>query len=186
MIIQVRGTSGSGKSTVIRKVMEKLSPWVPMRDQENKKRQKPLYYLSRDFPIAVLGHYESQCGGCDTIGSAKQIYETIQRLTPGIVPRTILCEGLLLSEDTKWSLQLKNLKAIFLTTPVEECLRRIEGRRKEAGNEKPLNPHNTVNRVGVIERARVKLEKAGVDCRQCSSEEAPEVIMQLLHTKEYK
>jgi hypothetical protein len=181
MIIQIRGTSGSGKSTVMRRVMEGAGTWIA-HNQEGRKR--PLYYTCNDLKgVAVLGHYESACGGCDTVGSAREVFELILSLPQ----YTILCEGLLLSEDVKWSSQLKDLHVLFLTTPLEQCLTQIKQRRTEAGNEKPLNPENTSNRVATIERARVKLSQVeGVHCYRCSANQAPRIILNWLHAAEGK
>lgn len=182
MIIQIRGTSGSGKTSVMREVMKHFSwekVYVP-------KRKKPLYY--RHNGIVVMGHYEdSACGGCDTIGSAPQVWKEIQKLDP-VEASVVLCEGLLLSEDVKWATVMHEeedeggpgLRIVYLTTPVEECLRRIQKRRDAVGNTKPLNPLNTTRRVGVIEKSRLKLLAEGVDCRRCSSEQAPRIIMKWL------
>jgi hypothetical protein len=168
MIIQIRGTSGSGKSTVMRKVMDLVGVWEPVYKEG---RKQPLYYTSNG--IVVLGHYNSPCGGCDTIGSARAVFDLIKSIDAKI----IICEGLLLSEDVKWSSQLTDLRVIFLTTPLDQCLTWIAGRREKAGNDKPLNPSNTTNRVGVIERARMKLSLVGVQCSQCSAGKAPSVII---------
>jgi hypothetical protein len=174
-VIQIRGTSGSGKTTVMRRVMEALGPWTS-RFQEG--RKNPLYYSNQEG-VWVLGHYEATCGGCDTIGSAGKVYELIrvvQERYKAFIP-IILCEGLLLSEDVKWSSQLEDLRIVFLTTPPETCVEQIKGRRAEAGNEKPLNTANTLNRVPVIERGRVKLEALGVTCRRAPSEQAVRIIL---------
>lgn len=170
MIIQIRGTSGSGKSTVMRCILESLE-W---KSVYKKGRKQPLYYTSGS--IAVLGHYESPCGGCDTIGSAKAVFDLVQELDYPIV----LCEGLLLSEDVKWSIQLEDLRVVYLTTPLEQCIRQIEGRRREAGNQKPLNTENTSRRVAVIERSRIKLLERGVKCLRLSANQAPRVILKWL------
>lgn len=169
MIIQIRGTSGSGKSTVVRRILNYFGSWS---FQYIKGRKKPLFYTHSNG-LVILGHYESPCGGCDTIGSARAIYDLIQRLQ---APR-VLCEGLLLSEDVKWSSQLDNLRALFLTTPVEVCLARIRVRRLAAGNNKPLSEKNTRNRVAIIERARVKLLAAGILCQRCSQRQAAKIIL---------
>jgi len=168
MIVQIRGTSGSGKSTAMRKVMKAIGGWEPIY---KKGRRQPLYYQSGS--VALLGHYESPCGGCDTIGSARQVYDTIQTLPHEV----LLCEGLLLSEDTKWSSQLPDLRVVFLTTGLDTCLDRIGERRRASGNDKPLNPKNTTGRVRTIERARVKLENVGVCCRRASADQAPGLIL---------
>lgn len=178
MIIQIRGTSGSGKTTVMRRIMDSLGFW---NGQFVEGRKKPLYYCNDDNPrLIVLGHYEATCGGCDNIGSAAKVFETIHRVCPTVedVTRSIvLCEGLLLSEDTKWSLQLPDLRVCFLTTDLDRCLKQVEGRRRAAGNTDPLDPENTSRRVSVIERARVKLTEAGVYCRRASPEQAPGMIL---------
>jgi hypothetical protein len=154
----------------MRQVIHGLGDWVP---QFVEKRKQPLYYHHVDFDLVVLGHYGSPCGGCDTIGSARAVYELIQQIDA----KVILCEGLLLSEDTLWSSQLANLRVLFLTTPIQQCLTWIGDRRIAAGNVKPLNPNNTVNRVATIERARQKLVKLGVPCRRASAKQAPEIVL---------
>lgn len=169
MIIQIRGTSGSGKSTVMRQVKDAIGKrWQPIHKPG---RKQPLYYTHGG--IALLGHYESPCGGCDTIGSARAVYTLINTLAFPV----ILCEGLLLSEDVKWSSQLPDLHVAYLTTPLETCLAQIRERRKQAGNDKPLNEANTSNRVHVIERSRLKLSNLGVVCRRCSANQATLVIL---------
>ena len=173
MIIQIRGTSGSGKSTVMRTVMGNSRLWNAVIEPP---RRKPLFYLN-DSDWAVLGHYETQCGGCDTIGSAKAVYDLIGTFRG----TNILCEGLLLSEDTKWTLQMSDVRVLYLATDVEECIRRIQKRRREAGNDKPLNESNTRNRVAVIDRSRVKLETAGVYCRRAPSTQAPRIIQRWIN-----
>lgn len=180
MIVQIRGTSGSGKSTAMREIMRGLGEWEPVYSSG---RKKPLYY--RRPEAVVLGHYESPCGGCDTIGSARQVYDlaaTLQVVNSG---RAILCEGLLLSEDVKWSKQMPGLRVVFITTPVEECIERIKARRADAGNDRPLNESNTRNRVAVIERARIKLMEAGVECRRASSAQASRIVLRWLRDLGY-
>jgi hypothetical protein len=183
VILQLRGTSGSGKSTAMRAFMslveETSGPWTPAYAEG---RKKPLYYRHLQRRLAVLGHYESQCGGTDTIGSAREVFELIQSLPAKI--EHVICEGLLLSEDVKWTSRLPDCTVLFLNTPLETCLRQIEGRRKEKGNEKPLDPKNTVNRVATIERARVRLTEAGVRCIRCSPRQAPGKILELLPVME--
>ena len=179
MIIQVRGTSGSGKSTVIRRVMEKTNDW---QDINITGRTKPLYYISQELNVALLGHYESACGGCDNVGSAAKVFDLIKEIQskPVTKHRTILCEGLLLSEDTKWSQQLDNLHVVYLNTPLNTCLKQIRARREAAGNDKPLNPSNTVNRVAVIERSRQKLTDLGVSCYHLPFDAAVKKVLELI------
>jgi hypothetical protein len=168
VIIQLRGTSGSGKSTLMKALMKGMGPWTPFYEDG---RKKPLfYYNAQDW--VVLGHYESACGGCDTIGSAAEVYTLWSKLAGGTFngnPRNFLMEGLLLSEDVKWTTEMDRtdvVRAMFLATDVEVCINQIKKRRSEVGNAKPLNENNTRNRVPVITRAQVRLVEAGVICRR--------------------
>ena len=157
------------------RVMDSLKPWTP---HQIAGRKQPLYYTAES--LVILGHYNTPCGGCDTIGSARAVYDLIQSLDYWDTGRIVLCEGLLLSEDTRWSSKLLDLRCLFLTTPLERCLENIVSRRKAAGNDKPLSTTNTVNRVQVIERARVKLLEAGVRCIRCSADQAPRIILKMV------
>lgn len=189
MIIQVRGTSGSGKSTVVRKVMESLGEWengiLSGNEIASTTKGCPLYSTHKG--IVVIGHYKTVCGGGDRIkkpdgrsGAVPTLYNLICSLQFSY----LICESIILSEDTKWTLELaktNQIRIIFLTTPVEECISRIKGRREKVGNEKPLNEKNTRNRVATIERARVKLtDQPNVECRWASSEQAPRLILSWL------
>ena len=178
MIIQIRGTSGSGKTTVMREVMKGGGEW---KKNYLEGRKKPISYVSESGRVAVLGHYEATCGGCDNIGSAPKIYDQYQAHSDY---QFVISEGLLLSEDTKWTKQLleegKEVRIIFLTTETEECLERVRKRRREAGNDKPLKEDNTRNRVGVIERARQKLlalSHPNLRIRRAPSTQASKILL---------
>lgn len=182
MIIQVRGTSGCGKTTVVRTVMNLLGgqPKV-LKPIYVPERKRPLYYT--DGRISVIGSYENPCGGCDTISG----YITLVSLVREQVRQgPVLMEGLLLSEDVKNTLTLprERLRILFLNTPLDVCLDRIKARRKAKGNDKPLSETNTANRVKTIARARTRLEEAGIDCRTTTCDQAPKLILQWLRREE--
>ena len=66
MIVNVGGTSGSGKTHIARHIIELYDQRTPIM-KEN--RKKPLAYLfhRNDGPsLYVIGHYEGRGGGCDT------------------------------------------------------------------------------------------------------------------------
>ena len=179
MIIQFRGTSGSGKTTAMRAAANALAPfpeeWAKIHTEG--RRQPESYQLDH---VHILGHYESACGGCDNIGSARAVFELVEKTLRNDPEAIILCEGLLLSEDKKWAkqlAQLTNLKIIYLTTDVEECITRVKSRRKKAGNDKPLKEDNTRKRMSVIERSRLELSFSGVICRRATTEQAAGVAL---------
>lgn len=171
MIIQVRGTSGSGKSWVVHTLMKELSEmWIPVKGRwKNKKRRIPLYYvtkLTNGKIVVVCGGYESTCGGCDNIGSAKHVFWLYAKIRESFPTAVIISEGLLLSEDSKWTIKAQEMgwepRAVFLSTDVDLCIDQINARRKAAGKNEPIPETNTRKRVEVIKRAKVKLKDAGV------------------------
>lgn len=167
MIIQIRGTSGSGKSTIVKELMEeKALSGSKLRVTEEGRRQPLGYIVSGGGPqIAVPGHYETACGGCDTLPSYDRIFELIRQSRA--MGWNVLFEGLLVSEEVKRTFQLHQdypgeLVVIFLNTPVEVCLESIRARRAARGDERPLKEDNTRNRVKTIIRACTILLEAGV------------------------
>lgn len=167
MIIQIRGTSGSGKTWAMRKLVDQFAPWLPHYVEG---RKKPIYSMHKN--VYLLGHYESNCGCCDNIGSAKAVYDLICSFYT--TDKIVLCEGLLLSEDVKWSSLLADLRVIYLTTPLEQCLAQIRARRASVGNNKPLNEKKTTHRVDGVKRSHTRLLAKGITCRSCTAEEAVE------------
>ena len=186
MIIQPRGTSGSGKSWVVRNVIKRLTEYGWELEPHYRTRgRRPYYYTSRRG-LVILGHYERpEGGGCDDVdlSSPREIYELIREIAPNPDKRIVLCEGVLLSEDVKHTTlgkhdgTLPDVKPIFLTTGMEKCLEQILSRRETVGNTRPLNQLKHVVRGGTIERSRLRLIVAGVSCRRMPSKQAVEVIL---------
>lgn len=175
MIIEVRGTSGSGKTTIVKGFLDRAKNvkeiFVP-------KRRKPLYYSCELYGkrTAVMGHYESACGGCDSIGSAPETYRAIESVKNKF--DVVLSEGLLWSEDVIWTERFgkENVKVLFLTTSEEECIRRVYNRRKEAGKTGEFNAPKAVRRILTIERTRPRLLDLGFPCIRASSNQATSII----------
>lgn len=179
MIIQIRGTSGSGKTWVMKEFMKGYD-WEP---EFKPPRKKPLLYrtwLTPNKTMVVLGHYEAACGGCDTIGSCPNIFELIGDLPDDDI---IVCEGLLLSEDVKWTSQVEDqVVVIYLSTSVETCIEQIKSRRLLVGNDKPLNETNTRNRVNVIKKSREKLKRfAHVKIKNAAARQAPKLLDRIIN-----
>lgn len=148
MIIQIRGTSGSGKSTIVRRVMEMF----PEREPQfiDGRKQPILYVLRNGFspPLVVLGHYESPCGGCDTLESFDEVFSLAEAAHEG--GYNVLMEGVLMYCEIPRTLGFHLLgypqHIIALDTDLQTCVAGVNARRLERGNLEPVNPANTATK----------------------------------------
>lgn len=213
MIINIRGTSGSGKSTIIRelfKLARDRSVWDPLWSEipqdllprnekgELKKRKQPWgYVLEMPAPfrrnVVVIGHYETACGGCDTIPSFDLGFALVRAAHK--CGYDVVYEGLLYSADSERTLSLHrdglDLRVIALNTPLDDCIASVNERRQsskraqkraEKGEEKlpDVNPKNTESKFKGTQSTMAKLQAAGVKAHWCSREGAIQRLVELL------
>jgi hypothetical protein len=170
-ILNIRGTSGSGKSTLVRLLMEHiggaravvLEGMAPVPESQaldpaslRKTRGYALnYYVPKHAPIvAVVGKYQTACGGCDTIKTQEEIGGRVREFSTWA--NHVVFEGLLVSQIYDRYRALAHAfdsgeiesghEFIFasLTTPLEVCIERVNQRRLAAGNDKPWDPENSL------------------------------------------
>lgn len=148
MITNIRGTSGSGKTTVIKRILDSSACAVTtvFGPDEDTVHAKVLgYTVSKgDVQLRVVGRYATPCGGCDGIKTQQETEDRV-RLWHAQGYHVVF-EGLLISTIYgRWAKLAKEtgMRTLFLDTPEEECVQRVINRRSERGVEKPLNETNT-------------------------------------------
>lgn len=153
MFISVRGTSGSGKSHLVRRALHDPGVYHPPEPVFYKGRKQPLYYLRKPIysgrnGLAVLGHYESATGGCDTINGNDTPFIITRHLHPQ--GYDVLADGLLLSAEQHRTAKLHAdgipVHLYYLTLTLDQCLAGVNQRRVERGNHDPVNPGTTAAR----------------------------------------
>ena len=180
MIINLRGTNGSGKSTVARDLIERQMKLdrVPgehpisgryltvLLDATKVNTGGPRHvvgYHLPEFDLCVVGRYETDCGGCDGIKTQDLIYAAVTAAAKRY--RNVLFEGVIVSTIFERYLTLSRAlvrsKAgpfvwAYLDTPGELCLRRIQARN----GGKPIKEELVLNKLASIARTR---EKAGAE-----------------------
>jgi cytidylate kinase len=155
-IIKIHGCSGAGKTTVVRRLMLKHD-FTPIPS-----KGKPEAYVNEGLarePTFILGSYENTCGGMDTIGTAKEVIDLLERYE---LKGNVIFEGLLQSTYYgvmgRHSLNYgKDYIYAFLDTPIELCLARIIQRREASGRNNKFNPELTRDKHATIEALRCKL-----------------------------
>ncbi len=191
MIINIRGTSGTGKSHLVRQVMVAMNKaGDPIIPQHEANRRQPIgYVLIRPIgapgrSILVVGHYETPCGGCDTINKMDRIYELVRKgVDRGY---DVLFEGLLISAEVNRTQKLHDddleLTVIALTEiPLQECLDSVNKRRWAKHPDKPgVNPKNTEAKWKQTRRSCARLEEAGIEVHRVNREDAWTLLQEKL------
>ena len=139
MIYNIRGTNGSGKSYLVRKLMK-----VPaMRTSEIERvtqtarenlfsapsriSRKIIGYYLPTINLRIVGKYEVDCGGCDRIKSSQEVKDLVREFS---ALGNVLFEGLLISGVIyKWIEFSKNVPGgmtwCYLDTPFELCMQNV-------------------------------------------------------------
>jgi hypothetical protein len=141
-IISIRGTNGSGKSTIARKLIELFDAQPESVD----KRGKPQNYVmtAGQSTLHIIGSYANDCGGCDGIKVWDDIWPRVVRFAE---LGHVVFEGLSVSSGYgrigKWSEPYGDRMIFaFMDTPPELCIERVIERRKRKGNLKPYDATN--------------------------------------------
>ncbi len=152
MIVNLRGPSGSGKTTAVRDFMRLAGPPVAIMGPVREGKRGPLppkveaYHLPGPN-IYVMGSYENNCGGCDTIETSDEIERRVEKYAP---QGHVLFEGMLVSHVYRrwYEFSGRMLEAghefVFasLDTPLELCIQRVYQRN----GGKPYNEQNIIDK----------------------------------------
>lgn len=162
-IVKIHGTSGAGKTTVVRNIMEFATDITPLGHNPKRPEAYKMRLPAVVQDVFVLGPYENTCGGMDGVSTQREQIDLIERYAE---LGHVIYEGLLMStfygglgmamekygRDHIWA---------FLNTPIDVCIDRIQQRRLAAGNNKPLNESNTRGRLKPISSLQQKLTRRG-------------------------
>ncbi|HEX2135464.1 MAG TPA: hypothetical protein VHG30_06085 [Microvirga sp.] len=184
VIINPRGTSGAGKTELVRRIMAlyRTRTGSDVAPVYREGRERPICYRLRHplggRPLAVLGHYEVTSGGCDTIGGVDEAFWLAsQHAARG---HDVLFEGLAISREVDRSAALAEvhgLHILHLGTPLEECIRNVVRRRRARRDTRPL-----ISKIVAAEH-----EKVADACRRlrsCAAVEAVSFDQALLRAQE--
>jgi cytidylate kinase len=178
VIINIRGTSGTGKSTLVREIMSRYT----FKDPLPGPTKKLLGYhcrLQGASDLYVVGSYLNECGGCDGIKTQEEI---CQRVRAWATLGDVLFEGVIVSDIfERYNYLAMDLRPqpfifAFLDTPINLAVDRVKARRLSKGNEKVLNETNTRNRAEVHRRVFRKFQDAGRDVRWLDHTRASEQL----------
>lgn len=88
--IQIRGGNASGKTTIIRKLIEEFGPTVDTLLPAKSKKERVKYSYIPKLNLYILGSYRVVFGGLDSVDSKESTFEMVNELLP---KGNIICEG---------------------------------------------------------------------------------------------
>jgi len=189
-IVSIRGTSGSGKSTAARRVMEKYH-CEPINVSWRKRPLGYLCYAKHHKTLFVPGHYETDCGGCDTLPGIIFTFKVLQKyIDEGC---DVLYEGLITQSDVNRLMDLhrsgNEVHVFGLNLSLAECLKHVQARRDAKAESKgvessPLNPKNTKAKHHQVSLQEVKFKEIGVDFRWLSRDDTVKATLEVFGWKE--
>ena len=187
MIVQIRGTNGSGKTTIVNKIMERCKTIEPETSFLLPKRKKPaaLICTHNGGSIAVIGHYDCPTGGCDTIQKQDIIFNLIRHYHDH--GHAVLFEGIIVSKEV---IRVQALHqdgypylGLSLDTSLQTCIDATIRRRLDKGTAAPLNTHNLKDYHRRTTLTRNRLLRSNIDCRWGNRDEVFEMALTALEVE---
>lgn len=188
-LINIRGTNGTGKSTIIRKYLTQGAVLKHFDDLNCH-----YYDCGTHF---IVGKYESDCGGLDGVrgthdkdtGKGLMPYESGQQAMIRLAKiKTTFAEGLIYGTTFKGSAEVyEALKAecvpyfwFSINITPEEVFNSVLSRRVKNGNYEPLNTANVAAKFRPVLASHNKASELGIWTLCGDREEVAENIQRLL------
>ena len=173
VIINPRGTSGSGKTELVRRILAEYG-W--RRDRHDAwDLNEPIFRTGRAHPFAyrlqhpgdgrplvVVGHYQVTSGGCDTIRAQDGGLPEVMRFAGDFASggHDVIIEGLRLSSDVEMSARLAAAHCLHifqLSTPLARCVENLVVRRRAGASSRPAIERITTEEQTPVEDACERL-----------------------------
>ena len=188
-IVNLRGTNGSGKSTVARALLSwgphtgiDLAPYTTPKGAP--RVVKGYHVLEHD--LIVVGPYTTDCGGCDAIKTQALVKQSIK--IAASQARHVFFEGVIVSTLFSGYLELaqqlrteglsragRDFIWAYLDTPLNECLARIQ--KRNGG--KPIKEALVADKVKAIRSTIEKAIAAGEQAVSIDHTNAVEKVKEL-------
>ena len=184
VIVNIRGTSGSGKSTIAFEFLKRF-PHEELTGKDGKIKGYRLDTSSAglEYDLFILGKYTTVCGGLDGCPTQAEAGELATKAHA--LGGHVLAEGLLASAAGPagaLTIAIQNTgcaRFLILDTPLETCLDRVRARRAARGDERPFNEKNTRDKYTQTHSTAKTLSNLGYDVRYIDHTRAFEDVMNI-------
>ncbi|TNC60459.1 hypothetical protein [Rubellimicrobium roseum] len=186
-VINPRGTSGSGKTWLVRQVMAASRGAGAVAEPLCREgRARPIgwrfAYPSDRRPLAIIGHYEATRGGIDTIPKTDGGLDEAFRLADALAAdgHDVLMEGYQLSGEVERTVALSQaqrargarLHVLWLDVLLERCVQNVMARRRAGRAARPSVERTARAGHDALGKACQVLQHAGVDVERLDTAEA--------------
>ena len=183
MIINIRGTNGSGKTHLARQLIGPDAMPIdlvqyPSPTKREPDRQRWVEGWGTPGGFLAIGSYRQDCGGMDTLPSFEVQQQAVEFAALNSMrtghPEHIVCEGVLASTVAGSWLEFfkkcyystdNRVQPIiaYLDTPLELCLERITARQIAAkGEAREIKTEQVAAKVKAIAATRARFDAAGI------------------------
>ena len=177
-VFDIRGTNGSGKSSLVRNILKR-------HKNELKLDEDIPYHFIPELNLCVLGRYDKQGSGVDNIKGSDRLQEFMR---DKLKHHNVMLEGVIVSHvferwDKMADSENWNYHFFYLKVDIEECIERVKERRAKNGNNKPYDPKNTIRFAKQTDRTIDKLRSNNRDItiiENGTQKEAYRVVMRQL------
>jgi hypothetical protein len=165
VIVSIRGTNGSGKSTLVRNYMSKLSKVEHVREFGGDKVIGYQGFNRVGNTVGIVGRYETDCGGCDTIKTQDLV---VRRVKDQAHFGHVVFEGVIVGDIYGRYKALADeyppgvFVFAYLNTPLKLCLERVAERRARKGKDPTdFNAALVAQKYNNALRQKAKAEREG-------------------------
>lgn len=164
LLVNIRGTNGSGKSTIPISMKDDPDMYKVIRPYKNK--PKKILTVFPNYGWVALGAYDRPTGGCDPFPNKNFIRKVLVYALKKYPEYNILMEGILIATTYSTYAELfaemqetYNVQPViyYLMPPVETCIERI----KKRNGGKPFKEELVHAKYGMMQRGIKKFQQAG-------------------------
>ena len=162
-IIQIRGTNGVGKTTVMRGFLSKHETEIIKVNVGGKDIE-----CTKAGDFIIIGRYDrNECGGCDSaVANGEQLKNLIAKIMRTLRPYCLIFEGLIYGKTYSFTKSIydysraikADFKAICLVPTFKKALERVYGRN----GGKEIDIKNLESGWACYIRGNEKLKRSGV------------------------
>lgn len=164
MLVNIRGTNGAGKTTAIRTLME-LGSFRPVYGLVFGPYHPQAYVGTTpgsERQVFVLGRYDTPTGGCDSLPTYDLVIELLEKYA---AKGNVIFEGFQVAScygriGAFMESYGKDAVMLFLDTPLETCLQRIEARSGKLRDARLIK--NVSAKFKTIERIEARVREDNI------------------------